>query len=361
MPSSPVLRDRDPSLPLVPGPSAIFFVGIAVAVPFLGLLPIAAEPGPKVPGLIALFASGFLLTGLSTSFLLFARFREACTWSLLLLCCAYFYSGLMTIPHLLTFPGAVLSDQSLIVTSGQSAAWIYLLWTGGFALLTFFSVVLEAWFSEHRIASKKFEYAAVIGLCTVLIAVIVIAVTVVAKIDSLPPMVTESKWTVWALVGEWSVVVLLGAGIAVILLAIRERNRLYLWLSLSLETMMLANALTTAGGGRFTIGFTVARLAWLASACVLFVYLLVLSARQHRLLARAADLLQPSLDDTGPHGGSRIQPENWSAVLDTFVARENIARYKRMLEPPNDEATRQLLLRLLADEERKLKRYLSLE
>jgi hypothetical protein len=153
----------------------------------------------------------------------------------------------------------------------------------------------------------------------------------------------------------------LGAGIAVILLAIRERNRLYLWLSLSLETMMLANALTTAGGGRFTIGFTVARLAWLASACVLFVYLLVLSARQHRLLARAADLLQPSLDDTGPHDGSRIQPENWSAVLDTFVARENIARYKRMLEPPNDEATRQLLLRLLADEERKLKRYLSLE
>jgi hypothetical protein len=124
---------------------------------------------------------------------------------------------------------------------------------------------------------------------------------------------------------------------------------------------MLANALTTAGGGRFTIGFTVARLAWLASACVLFVYLLVLSARQHRLLARATDLLQPSLDDTGSRDGSRIQPENWSAVLDTFVIRENISRYKRMLEPPNDEATRQLLLRLLADEERKLKRYLSLE
>jgi hypothetical protein len=173
-------------------------------------------------------------------------------------------------------------------------------------------------------------------------------------------MVTESKWTAWALVGEGSVVVLLGAGIAVILLAIRERNRLYLWLSLSLETMMLANILTTAGGGRFTIGFTVARVAWLASACILFVYLLVLSARQHRLLARAADLLQPSLDhDAGPGDGSRVHPENWSALLDTFVARENIARYKRMLEPPNNEATRQLVLRLLAEEEIKLKRYLS--
>jgi hypothetical protein len=146
MPSSPVPPEHDLSLPLVPGPSAILYIGIATAVPFLGLLPIAAEPSPKVPGLIALFASGFLITGLST--ILVARFREACTWSLLLLCCAYFYSGLMTIPHLLTFPGAVLSDQSLIVTSNQSAAWIYLLWTGGFALLTFFSVLLEAWFSE---------------------------------------------------------------------------------------------------------------------------------------------------------------------------------------------------------------------
>jgi hypothetical protein len=89
----------------------------------------------------------------------------------------------------------------------------------------------------------------------------------------------------------------------------------------------------------------------------------VLSARQHRLLARAADLLQPNLTgDTSRREGSRVQPENWSDALDIFVARENITRYKkRMLEPPHDEATRQVLLQLLGEEERKLKRYLSLK
>ena len=104
------------------GPSGIS-IGLALTVIVLGLLPIAAKPGPNIPGFVALFVAGFLIMELSTSFLLFARFREARNWSLLVLSCAYFYSALMIIPHLITFPGAVLPDRSL-VGSSQSTAWI---------------------------------------------------------------------------------------------------------------------------------------------------------------------------------------------------------------------------------------------
>jgi len=58
-------------------------------------------------------------------------------------------------------------------------------------------------------------------------------------------------------------VVLLAASVAIILAAIDERNRLFLWLSLALAAIAFANVLSTAGGGRFTVGGTIGRLSWL--------------------------------------------------------------------------------------------------
>src|SRR5205823_5305223 len=74
----------------------------------LALVPIAGRPGPEIPGITALFVAVVFVTELCTSFLLFVRFRETPAWSLLLLGCAYLFSALMVVPHLLTFPGAVL-------------------------------------------------------------------------------------------------------------------------------------------------------------------------------------------------------------------------------------------------------------
>ena len=74
-----------------------------------GLMPWATKPGPELTGLIPFFVAGVLVAELATSFLLFSSFTERRTWSLLLLGCGYLYSALMTIPHILTFPGAVLA------------------------------------------------------------------------------------------------------------------------------------------------------------------------------------------------------------------------------------------------------------
>lgn len=43
------------------------------------------------------------------------------------------------------------------------------------------------------------------------------------------------------------------------------------------------------------------------------------------------------------------------AALDTFVARENVARFKRMLEQEQDWAKRRVLLRMIDGEEARLK------
>ena len=134
-------------------------------------------------------------------------------------------------------------------------------------------------------------------------------------------------------------------------MGIGEQNRLFLWLTLALTGMAFANVVSTVGGGRFTVGWTIGRLSWLASAGVLFVYLMVLHARDQQLWSHARQLLSG-----GAEGEGVIIREAIPAALETFVARENVMRYRRMLEEPSDEAHRQVLLRMVEEEETRLKR-----
>src|SRR5262245_52379727 len=101
----------------------------------LAVVPFAGTPGPEVPGVTALFVATVFATELSTGFLLFVRFRANPYWSLLVLGSAFLYSALMVVPHLLTFPGAVLTGQTLVGSSPQAPGYIFVSWIAGFALL----------------------------------------------------------------------------------------------------------------------------------------------------------------------------------------------------------------------------------
>ena len=205
-----------------------FYAAFAIA-----LIPFANLPGPTVPGFIALFVTGILISELSTSFLLFVRTRDTHSWSLLLLACAYLYSGLMSVSQLLTFPGAVLSGQALITTSEQAAAWIFIAWINGFALLTLISVLVEARFGEHQAIPKQFRATVAGAICFVAFlaaAVVLFAVTVA---DHLPPLVNQGAFTPASWITRSIGFALSCISIAVILFVIRDQSRLYLWLSVA--------------------------------------------------------------------------------------------------------------------------------
>ena len=90
----------------------VLLIGL-YAVAALMLLPVAGDAGPEILAATPFFVAGTVATDLATSFLLFVWFREARSWSLLLLGCAYLYAGSMAVFHLLTFPGAVLAGRSV--------------------------------------------------------------------------------------------------------------------------------------------------------------------------------------------------------------------------------------------------------
>jgi hypothetical protein len=327
------------------GRLSVVVAACGFAVLALALLPVASRPAPALPGIVALFVAVIFVTELSTSFLLLVRFRAAPSWSVLVLGCAYLYSGLMLIPHLLTFPGAVLANRPLIGASAQSASWLYILWTNGFALLGLLAVSLEARAGDRRIAPKNVRGAVVLGLGLTAVTTLAAVLVAIVGPDRLPTVVEGARFTALSLLASYLAVVLLIASIAVVLIALDGRDQLFLWLALALTAVAFANIVSTSGGGRFTVGF---------SACVLFIYLMIVHARDQHLWSHARDLLRAGAGDAA---AQQITPDAIPSALEAFVMRQNIMRYRRMLEEAHDEAYRQVLQRMLADEERRLEQF----
>jgi PAS domain S-box-containing protein len=217
------------------------------------------------------------------------RFREHPAWSLLLLACAYLYSALMVVAHLAVFPGAVLIGRPLIETSQQSPGWIFVMWINGYSALTLLSVSLAARF-DRQVARPNVGRAILSALGVVVIAVLGFIFLAMTMVDQLPLLLGGSSWTSLNRSLDFTALAMMGAAIAIILLAVR--NPLFLWLSLALTAMACANILSEAGGGRYTIGWSVGRLSWLISACALFLYFMDLFARQRKILRKSEQHFQ---------------------------------------------------------------------
>lgn len=268
---------------------ALLVIGIYGAAA-AALLPIATWPGPAIPGINPAFATGIFVTQVTTAFLLFVRFRERRDLAFAVLACAYFYSALMAIPYVLTFPEAVLSNGA-VFGGPQSTSWIFLSWVVGFAALALAAVLLAAG-EERRVAAEQidrlisFSIAAIVGLF------ILLTMNAVWLMDYLPPLIGGFAFTPLGTAPGYIAVVILVFAIAIIFLRVRRHISLFLWLAIALTAMACANLLSNFGGARYTIGWSVGRLSWLASGCVLFLYFIEEFVRQQRILGLARDTLE---------------------------------------------------------------------
>jgi two-component sensor histidine kinase len=260
------------------------------------LMPFVRIEGPAVFGLTPVFATTVLITELATSYLLFVQFTASRTWSLLTLASAYLFTALMAAVHLMTFPGAVFRDRVLLGVPG-SAAWAFLFWMTGYAALTFAAVVLEAVSADRRIEAAKIERTRGIAVAMVLGLALACVLAVTIWVDRLPSLMQGTAWTevnIWITCAAMALIL---ASIALILIFSGGRSRILAWLSLALTALLFANILSLAGGGRYTIGWSLGRLSWMVSASVLFLFFMREFARQQRSLSRARDILEQRVQE----------------------------------------------------------------
>ena len=121
---------------------------------------------------------------------------------------------------------------------------------------------------------------------------ILLSVIATAGIDHLPALLAGGQWTALNLTLNHLAVAILGGAVLVILTRLRHADELYLWLALALTAIAAANILSGAGGGRYTLGWTLGRLSWVVSASVLFLYFMRQAARQRWQLAETNERLE---------------------------------------------------------------------
>ena len=296
----------------------------------LAVIPFAGNPGPEIPGIIAVFATTVFVTELCTSLLLFVYFRTHPHWSLLILGSAFLYSALMVVLHLLTFPGAVLTSQALIGGSRQTTGYIFVSWVAGFALLTFVSVLFEARASRHQYTLVRVDRAVCTAVGAVSIAVLSVSLIAILLGDYLPPQITgSSSWTGLNRAIMLFAIVFLVGSIAIVLVSIR--NELFLWLAMMLAAVVVASVVSQVSGGRYTVGWHTARLTWIISGCVLFLYFLRQFARLQSQLVVGERALQTMVAELD-HRVKNILAQVAVVAVSTRQGSHSIGGFLRSLD-----------------------------
>ncbi len=170
--------------------------------------------------------------------------------------------------------------------------------------------------------------------------------------DVLPVVMQGSNYSLLVSKGISPAVWLLTL-IAMLMLWPRRMRVLDLWLMLVMWIWLFDIALAAIiGSQRFDLGFYAGRIFGLIAASFLLITLLVEVARLYTGALGAAAEAERRFADLVSQRGQGPKPPLKGESPQSFVARQNIARYRELLANQGlDEAQRRSIERLLAEEE----------
>jgi signal transduction histidine kinase len=230
--------------------------------------------------LTLVFASNFLTAGL-----LFSQCAIIRSSALLALANGYFFSSLVMIPYLSTFPG-VFAPEPLLGVSTQTSPFLYLWWHLGFIIaIGCYAVLKGVPLNSVRLLPS------VSGLATV--GLVFVLTWIVARHgDWLPPLL-QDDYTMTPLAHRVAGVELAIAIIAGAILWKRRSSVLDYWLLVVLCLVILELSLVTFFLiNRNSVGATLGRGYFAVSAIVILAVMLAENTRLYASLTRANQLLQ---------------------------------------------------------------------
>lgn len=227
--------------------------------------PFSSIPLPAHPAFMPAFAAVILLTDLMTASLLIAQARIGGDRQALRLSAAYMFSCAITVPHLLAFPG-LLAPQALI-GQGVSAVWLWCAWHGGFPL----AIIRFALGSPGQLSRR--DWIQTFG--GLILAATIITVAATMLVPWLPTLFSSGNFGRLNTLGIGPTII--GATLAaeiLVLTRLRCRDAISTWLAVALLAASLDVTLTLLGGGRFTVGWYLARLLSLVTGVTVLFALL---------------------------------------------------------------------------------------
>ncbi len=242
----------------------------------------ASDPGPMDAHIVVVYSIAILAADLCTALLLGVMYESSGRSALLVLACAYLYSGCMAALHMAAFPGAL--DRPALAGGPLTEGTLYLAWRFGTAALFLAAIAQEA---RHAVAVGRLRRRrrAAFGL-TVAAAALLATLAVRLPLEAW----LRGRFATVASAAEWAAIALCVAGFATILRKRAFGDVLYLWLGLVLVASAGDLLLSNLAGAPFTMGWHAARASFVVSACLLLAFLLGDLATEDSRIAPAAML-----------------------------------------------------------------------
>jgi signal transduction histidine kinase len=260
-------------------------LALGVVLVLLAALPFVAGPLSTVPlrridAFIPAYGTAIFVIDSITAALLFAQFSVLRSRALLAIASGYLYTALIAIPWMLTFPGVFTPGGSL-GAGLQTTIWLFTLWHAGFPIF----VIAYALLKDTDPAEGLWQRSAgaAIFLSVAVIAAVVCGATflVTAESDLLPPIsLDQVRFSALLLYVTGCIALLIV--VAIIVLWIRRRSVLDLWLMVVMCACLIESFPVPV---RYSMGWYAGRLFGLvASSLVLFVLLYEITVLYAQLL-----------------------------------------------------------------------------
>lgn len=265
------------------------WVLLASVLIFVALAPFARVPLAQVPAFIPIYQSLAIASDGITAVLLLGQYRLLRSRALLLLASGYLFCAFMAVAHGLSFPG-LFAPGGILGGGGQTTAWLYFIWHGGFPLF-----IMAYVHQKNRMTSQPAQPAhphgrggdAAAAVAGALVLAMLAALLTTAGHEALPiimrgnqdngPKVVVASFT-WAL----------SLAALVYLWRKRPHNVLDLWLTVSLVAWLFDVALSSVlNAQRFDLGFYAGRVYGLLAASFVLVVLLLENSRLYAELQQA--------------------------------------------------------------------------
>ncbi|MGV8985890.1 MAG: ATP-binding protein [Cypionkella sp.] len=352
-PVSPALEDDLDLISRSPasGPQKKVAAGLLLTVTGIVLIAFAFGSAPiaGTEALLPAYATWILVVEVLTAVLLMTLyFLEPCT-ALLMLAVGYFFTGLMVVPWVLTFPGIF---DALSLDSGlQTTAVIAALRRIGFPLF----VLAYAIFKNQRAVpnpnGRSSVLVVLIGFAAVCATVAAISFLVLSNQSLLPNFMrsTSEVATVWAYVPATAIAI---SCLDLVLLS-RRTSTLDLWLVVAIGSTIFETILLSyvGGGVRLSVVWWVGRSCGLFSASILLVFMIFetmgLYARLVRAIASERRLREARLTEMEAMTASIIH--ELAQPLASITMNADAARNWLAKKTPNLAETSASLDRIAAD------------
>jgi diguanylate cyclase (GGDEF)-like protein len=242
----------------------------AIAVVVGIIFVIGDMPLQPIPQFTTLHSTFLFIADAVTGVLLLGQFRYRRLPSYLLLACAYLFSSLVTIPFLLTFPGALLASGG-VIGGAQSSIWVWHLWHIGFPVLVMLSLVAHERYGDAKVPRGRVAQAIVAALASVAALVVAATLAVTVFHERLPVLIDAGRHpltSTFYVAGGVAALLSITALVLVFRQA-KKRSVLYIWLAVVMVSFV-ADVMSSLGShARFTLGWYGGRLESMVAASIL--------------------------------------------------------------------------------------------